>query len=221
MSRPLTTRLSGQKFESLLEELRMISHEPTLDEISDVMVRYGITSPTSKDGRPSKMAATTLRDGPFKRYLERLNSGRETREALCAAAGAGVHPLDAIEEAMVLELQDHLVGSEEGRVDIKFIIDQLTKLRASISMREDSHRKQDDLELRVRESEKKIAIANKQLALRAEQIKKLEDERVEREAKLNAVVDQVNRAKAAPVATQDEVRASAVAEIDRIMGLIK
>ncbi|MBI3885916.1 MAG: hypothetical protein HY302_09345 [Opitutae bacterium] len=151
----LTQKLSGPKFDAMLEELRALSARPTLAQIAGVMVRYGVTSPTAKNGQPSIMAAKTLRDGPFKRYVERLNAGRETREALCSAAGAGVHPLDAIEEAMVLELQDHLIGAEGGEIDIKFVIDQLTKLRTAISMRENSRRQQTDLERKLADSESK------------------------------------------------------------------
>lgn len=217
----LTDKLSGPKFETMLEELRALSAKPTLEQIADVMVRYGVTSPKAKDGKPSKMAATTLRDGPFKRYLERLNAGRETREALCAAAGAGVHPLDAIEEAITLELQDHLVGAEGGEVDIKFVIGQVEKLRSSISMRENSRRQQADLERKQSETEKKLEVADQQIALRDEQIAKLKLERQENERKFAQIAAQVDRAANAPAASADEVRAAAVAEIDRIMGLKK
>lgn len=208
----LTNKLSGPKFEAMLEELRQLSAKPTLAQIRDVMIRYGITSPKAKDGAPSQMAAKTLRDGPFARYIERINAGRETREALCAAAGAGAHPLDAIEEAMVLELQDHLVGADGGAVDIQFVISQVMKLRTAISMREDSRRKQS-------ETEAKLEIAEQRTKLLQEQNAKLERARVEWEEKREQVAAQLNRAKNAPAASADQVRAAAVAEIDRIMGI--
>lgn len=154
----LTQQLTGPDFERMLADLHAISAAPTLEQIRAVMVRYGIKSPSAKDGTPSNMAATTLRDGPFKRYVERLHAGRETREALCAAAGAGVHPLDAIEEAMVIELQDHLTAPEGGKIDIGFVVGQLVKLRTAISMREDSRRKQLETEAKLREMGQKLQL---------------------------------------------------------------
>jgi hypothetical protein len=211
----LAEQLPGPKFAELLAELRALAGKPTLKQIADVMVRYGVTSPTAKDGRPSPMAAKTLRDGPFKRYLERLNSGRETREALCAAAGAGVHPLDAIEEAMVIELQDHLTGAESGEVDIKFVVDQLTKLRASISMREDSHRKQTDLERKQRETASKLELAEKQLVLRDEQIAKLQadaKDRTERAAQAKAALTGIK--------AKGGITKETLAQIEKAAGLL-
>jgi hypothetical protein len=212
-------QLPAVTFTAMCDELRSLAAKPTLDQVRAILIRYGVTSPTSKDGLPSRMAAKAVVDGPFARYVERLNAGRETREALCAAAGSGRHPLDAIEEAMVLELQDHLVGAEGGEIDIKFVVDQLTKLRMSISMREDSRRKQTDLERKQRETEARLELAERREALLSEQVAKLERDRTEWEAKRRQVAAQIERAQGAPAATADEVRAAAVAEIDRIMGI--
>ncbi|ACB76692.1 hypothetical protein [Opitutus terrae] len=154
-------QLSAEKFAAFCSELRALAAKPTLVQVQAVLVRYGVTSPTSKSGKPSPMAAKAVLDGPFARYVARVNAGRETREALCAAAGAGVHPLDAIEEAMVIELQDQLVGAKDGEVDVKYIVDQLTKLRASISMRENSRRQQQDLERKLTDSEARRATAER------------------------------------------------------------
>lgn len=187
----LTQQLSGPEFERMLADLHAISAEPTLEQIRAVMVRYGIKSPSAKDGTPSNGAATTLRDGPFKRYVERLHAGRDTREALCAAAGAGVHPLDAIEEAMVIELQDHLIAPEGGAIDIKFVIGQLVKLRMAISMREESHRKQADLERKQKETEAKLELAEQREELLKQQIALFQRKQTdweEQRAKLQAAV---------------------------------
>lgn len=173
-------QLPAAKFSALCEELRAIAERPTLAQVRAVLVRYGVTSPTARDGKPSPMSAKAVLDGPFARYVARLNAGRETREALCSAAGAGVHPLDALEEAMVLELQDHLTGAEAGGVDVKWVIDQLTKLRASISMRENSRRQQADLERKQRETESKLALAEQRERLFQEQIAKLQADAAER-----------------------------------------
>lgn len=191
----LTNKLSGPEFEKMLAELRQLSAEPTLDQIKEVMVRHGIKSPTAKDGLPSRMAAATLRDGPFQRYLERLNAGREAREQLCAAAGAGKHALDAIEEMMVIELQDHLTNAQGGVIDIKFVVDQLTKLRVSISMREDSQRKQTDLERKLRETEARIQTSEQSRLLAEQRVKKLEAEIEERAARKVELLAKIEGAK--------------------------
>src|SRR5690606_6217132 len=90
---------------------------------------------------------------------------------------------DAIEEAMVIELQDHLTAADGGAVDVKFVVGQLIKLRTSISMREDARRKQVDLERRLRETEAKLSLAEQQERLRAEQVAKLQREKAAWEAK--------------------------------------
>lgn len=174
-------QLTPDKFAAMCDELRGLAETPLIEEVREVLVRYGVTSPTSKDGKPSLMAARALRDGPFKRYVERLNAGRETREALCAAAGAGVHPLDAIEEAMVIELQDHLAEAET--LDVKWVVSQLVKLRTSITMREDTRRKQADLERKQRETTAKLELAEARERLYAEQIARFEREKADWEKK--------------------------------------
>lgn len=191
----LINQLSGEAFDAFMEDLRALSARPTLDQIVKVMVAHGIESPTAKDGTPSLMAAKTVREGPFARYLEKLNAGRQMREALVNAANEGQHPLDAIEEAMVIELQDHLTEADEG-IDVKFVIGQVMKLRASISMRKDSERKHADLERKLRESEKKIEVADSQLRMRDEQIGKLERDRAEWEetrVKAKAALEKVSK----------------------------
>lgn len=213
----LTNQLSGPAFEALCADLRALSADPTLAQVRAVMVKHGISSPKAKDGTPSKMAAKTLKEGPFARYLEKIESGRKHTEALVTAARGGTSHLDALEEVAIIELQDHVTSGET--IDVKFLIGQLSKLRLNLSMREDSRRKQTDLERKLRETEKKIEVADRQLALRDEQISKLERQRTEWEDKRRQVAAQVERANKAPAATADEVRAAAVAEIDRIMGL--
>jgi len=170
----LAEQLPGPQFEALLAELRQISAKPTLEQIRDVMIRYGITSPTAKDGLPSNMAAKTLRDGPFDRYIKRLEAGREAREKLCAAAGAGKHPVDAMEEMVAIELQDHFTSG--SAIDIEWVTKQLLKLRTSISMREESHRKQS-------ETDAKLEIAEQRVKLLGEQVAKFEREKADWEKK--------------------------------------
>ncbi|MBI5768751.1 MAG: hypothetical protein HZA93_13215 [Verrucomicrobia bacterium] len=189
----LSNQLSGPQFEAMLAELRAISAEPTLEQIRAVMIRYGIKSPTAKDGLPSAQAATTLRDGPFKRYLDRLNAGREAREQLCSAAGAGKHPVDAMEEMAAIELQDHFTSG--AAIDIEWVTKQLVKLRASISMREESRRKTEDLERKQRETEAKLQLAEQREQLYREQIASLTAEREERERKKSELLAKIEGAK--------------------------
>lgn len=202
--------LTHAQFAEFCEKLLALpGKQRTLRGIQNVASEYGIT--VSHEG------AKSFKKGPFARYIERLNRSRETREALCAAVGAGVHPLNAIEDAMVIELQDHIAEAET--VDIKFVVGQLTKLRTAISMREDSHRKQTDLERRLRESEKKIEVAEKQVKLRDEQIAKLTSERADREAKLRTQAEALQQTTKKASASPDEIRTQTVALIDEIMGI--
>lgn len=59
------------------------------------------------------------------------------------------------------------------------------------------------------------------VALRDEQVAKLQREREEWAEKRRKVAEQVDRVRNAPAANADEVRSAAVAEIDRIMGLTR
>lgn len=168
--------LPGPDYQRFIDELLAIAGKPTIEQIREVAARYGIS--VSKD------TAWRFREkGPYARAVERINAGRETREALCAAAGVGTHPLDAMEELMVVALQDHLTEAEDGKIDIKFVVDQLSKLRTSISMRENSRRQQADLERKQKETEAKLSVAEQQMKLRDEQIAKLEREKADWEKK--------------------------------------
>jgi predicted RNA-binding protein with RPS1 domain len=172
-------QLSDAQLKDFCERVRTTpgaAKSPTI--LQRLMVEAGVISPESADGKPSKMAATAFRDGPLAKYIERIERSREISQALVDAAKGGAHGLDAIEEAMVIELQDHLAQAEE--VDLKFLTGQLLKLRMSISMREESRRKQTDLERKQRETEAKLELAEKREALYAEQIAKLTAEREER-----------------------------------------
>jgi hypothetical protein len=144
MPTAIENALTEEQLTAFCKELRDLpGKERSFRGIQAVAKRWGITI--------SHEAAGTFKKGPYARHLEKLNRSRETREALCSAVGAGAHPLDAMEEALVLELQDHLTESETP--DVKFIVGQLLKLRQAISMREDTKRK-------GFESEKKIEIAD-------------------------------------------------------------
>ncbi|WP_221029912.1 hypothetical protein [Actomonas aquatica] len=189
--------------------LEMPGQERTLAGIQGLAAEYGIT--VSHEG------ARSFKGGPFARYIEKLEAGKRTRDALVHAAGAGIHPLDAIEEAMVIELQDHLTEAEE--IDVKFVIGQVMKLRTSISMREETRRKQTDLERKLRESEKKIQIADSELRIRDERIAKLEREREAWEQKKRELAAQAEALRDSKPGSDDELREKVVDLIDRAVGL--
>jgi hypothetical protein len=172
----------AQKTEFCARLYALTGKDRELAGIQRLAADYGITI--------SHMSASRFRDGPYRRYLEKLERGRDTADALVAAVRGGSHPLDAIEEATVLELQDHLTSGE--KIDIEWVVKQLVKLRTSISMRDESRRKQADLERRLAESEKKIEIANAQLRLANERSEKHERERLvweETRAKAKAALE--------------------------------
>jgi hypothetical protein len=156
----------------------------TLAGIQELAAEYGITI--------SPMAASRFRAGPYRRYLEKLERGRDTADALVAAVRGGAHPLDAIEEATVLELQDHLTSGDA--INIEWVTKQLLNLRTSISMREESRRKQADLERKLRESEKKIEAADSHLRLANERIDALV---LANDAKVKKLIESVEKEAAA------------------------
>lgn len=184
MSGKITGAFNDEQFEAFCQELMALpKKERTLEGIAALFqARTGVYA--------SPNAAKSFKAGPFARYIEKLHHGRETREALCAAAGTGVHPLDALEEAAVIELQDHLTESET--IDVDWLGKQLLKLRTSISMRESERRKDENLARLQSETEKKLEVADKQLRLRDEQIAKFAREKADwqsRQEKIQAAVD--------------------------------
>ena len=213
MSGKIKGAFNDEQFEAFCEELRALpARERTLEGIARIFRdRTGIEA--------SVMAAKSFKDGPFARYLEKLSAGRQTREALVAAAGAGAHPLDAIEEAAILELQDHLTEAEGGEVDVSWVASQLLKLRTALTMREDSRRKNEDLERKQRETAAKLELVEQIKLVAEERAKKLERERETWERKQREIAEQLDRARNATGKKADEVRAAAVDEIDRIMGI--
>lgn len=159
---------NDEQFEAFCEELRRLpAKERTLDDISALFgARTGIYA--------SIEAARSFKRGPYARYLEKLQKGRDARESLCTAVGAGQHPVDAMEDMVAIELQDHFENPEGGQINIEWVISQLTKLRASISMRENSRRQQADLERKQKETAAKLEIAEQREKLLREQVGALE-----------------------------------------------
>ena len=153
MPTKIEAELTHEQFQEFCQKLlKLPGKARTLAGVQALASEYGITV--------SPMGAKAFKDGPFARHLEKLNRSRETREALVAAAGAGVHTLDALEEATVMELQDHLTEAEGGKIDVGFLSSQLLKLRTSISMREDGKRKDKDFDRKLRETEKKLEVSD-------------------------------------------------------------
>lgn len=152
----IESKLSDAEFTKFCDELLALQGAGrTLKAIQDLARSHGIEG--------SRMAASTFRDGPLARYRAKLENGRATREALCAAAGAGQEPLAAIEAAMVLELEDYIGNAE--KLDLNWVTNQLVKLRGSISQRESQRQMELDLKRKLADSESARHVGAERLAL--------------------------------------------------------
>lgn len=167
MPTKIESELTHEQFAQFCERLLGLpGKRRTLAGVQALAREYGISV--------SPMGAKSFKDGPFARYLQKLEKARAGTEALVAAAGAGIHPLDALEEAMVLELQDSVTSG--GPIDVKAMVSQLSKLRASITARENSRRQQADLERRIQDSESHRAVLETSIELANQRVAKLERE---------------------------------------------
>jgi hypothetical protein len=180
-------QLSDAQLKDFCERVRNTpgaAKSPTV--LQRLMIEAGVISRDSATGKPSKMAAIAFRDGPLAKYLERIDRSAEITNALVEAAGAGGDRLTALEEVILIELQDHIAQAET--VDINFLTTQVMKLRTSISMRKKDERDREDLDRKQRETAAKLELAEKREALFVEQIGKLERERAKAEAKDKAAL---------------------------------
>lgn len=144
MPTKIESELTHEQFAQFCERLLSLpGKRRTLAGVQALAREYGISV--------SPMGAKSFKDGPFSRYLQKLEKARAGSEALVAAAGAGIHPLDALEVAMVTEIQDMVTAG--GPIDVKWVVSQLAKLRLSISMGEESRRKETDLTRKLQDSE--------------------------------------------------------------------
>ncbi|MBI5771907.1 MAG: hypothetical protein HZA93_29310 [Verrucomicrobia bacterium] len=179
----------------------------TLREIQRLAAEWDI-------GYVSTNSAKAFRDGAFSEFLADLRADKELAAHIAGVTQAGLGLDDAASKVLEKKIFKTTLGMGD-HVDPE-TADLMSK---SIERIRTSNRHARRLESDLQVAAKKIEVADKQLALRDEQIAKLTAEREEREAKLRAVAQQVDRAKNAPAASADEVRAAAVAEIDRIMGI--
>lgn len=204
---------NDEQFEAFCQELQALPEkERTLKGIAAFFEkRTGIVA--------SHEAARTFKEGPWSRYLERINAGREAREQLCAAAGAGKHPVDAMEDMVAIELQDHLLAPEGGQINVEWVVKQLATLRASISMRENSRRQQLDLERKQRESEAKLALAEQREKLLLEQVNVLEREREKWERAQKKIAEASEQLRSAKSEDADAIRTKVVDMLDEVMGI--
>lgn len=182
MPNKIEGQLSHAELGALLEELKAISAKPTLAAVQAAAKRYGV--------EVSLMGAKTFRDNTFSSHLARLAAGREkSAQILAAVREGGAHPLDAVEESAAADLLDAYTSGED--VDTAAIVKIALQLRASIAQRKLSDRSDADLARKERETEKKLAVADRQLALRDQQIAKLEADaqlRAEKAAQAKAVL---------------------------------
>lgn len=161
--------LSLAQLQAMLEELKALAAKPTLAQIQAVAKRYGV--------EVSLMGAKTFRDNTFEAHLARLARGREKTQTVLKAIGGGAHPLDAIEDTAAADILDAYTEGEE--VDVEKVVKAALSLRTSLSMRQDSKRKDAEQERKHRETEKRLEVADQQLALRNEQIAKLQREKAD------------------------------------------
>lgn len=164
--------LSHEQLQAFLDELKGIAAKPTLAQIQTAAKRHGI--------EVSLMGAKTFRDTTFRAHLDRLSTGREkAAQILQAVRDGGAHPLDAVEEAAAADLLDAYTSGDE--VDVAGLVKIAMTLRSSIEQRKGRDRADADLARKQRETEAKLQLADQQLALKAEQVRKLEADRAERE----------------------------------------
>ncbi|MBI5689262.1 MAG: hypothetical protein HZC55_04135 [Verrucomicrobia bacterium] len=165
-------------------------------------------------GYISENSAKSFRDGAFAEFLADLKADREMAAHLAGVAQAGLGLDEAA--AKVLEKKLFKTALQLGDQVDPETADLMTR---SVERIRTSNRNARRLESDLQVAAKKIEVADRQLALRDEQIGRLQREKTEWEEQRRKVVAEIDRAKSAAPASADEVRAAAVAEIDRIMGI--
>lgn len=172
----------------------------TLKEITRVAGEWGI-------GYISENSAKSFRDGAFAEFLDDLKSSREMAADMATVAQAGLGLDDAAAKVLekklfktTLQLTDN-VDPETA----DFLTKSVERLRTG---NRSARRLEADLDLMKR----KVAYADERVSV-------LERERKEWEEKKAQIAAVSKKVSEATPATADEVRAAAVAEIDRIMGI--
>jgi hypothetical protein len=178
------------------EKLRAIAHKPTGRQIQEVAAKHGVTVAIP--------AALHFRETAFAAHLQRLRRGRDLAQAITAGVREGESTaLDAAQELASQELLDVLTDVDaDGRPNIGKLSSTILNLRMADSSRKDTDRK-------LSETAAKLKLAEQRL-------EKLETDNAERREKVAAATAKL---KAAAGKSADQVRADAVAEIDRIMGI--
>lgn len=154
----------------------------------------------------SLMSAKTFRDGAFQKHLDRIDRAQKQIAQLKEVMADGTDTIDAALKLSAGELLDQLTNGE-AEIDLGEVSKIIQRLMTSRARKEIVDQNAAKLAADLRLQEERIAV--------------LVSDREERERKLNQIADQVTRAKNAPAASADEVRAAAVKEIDRIMGITK
>lgn len=167
--------LPDEKLQQLLEELRGLSGKPTLKQIQAAAKKYGVVV--------SLPAAATFRDNSFDAHLNRLRRGKEMAEAITGAVREGNgSALDAAEEIAAQELLDALTDVDaDGRPNIGNVSKIIVNLRLAASSRQDTARK-------IEETAAKLKLAE-------EQVRKLEQQRQDRDEKKAELLAKVSAAR--------------------------
>lgn len=145
----------------------------------------------------SLMSAKSFRDGGFSEYLEDLKAKREMAESVTEVAKSGLSLSDAAASVLSQKIFDQalrLDGSAEDGLE------QSNTLSLALS--------------RLRTGDQRAKLLEARLA-------EYEREKAEWEESRRKIAEQIDRAKNANPASADEIRAAAVAEIDKLMGLKK
>lgn len=195
MPSKIENSLPHEQLLQLIEELRALSGKPTLKQIQEAAKKHGV--------EVSLMGAKTFRDNSFEAHLQRLRRGKEMAEAITTAVRDGNgSALDAAEEIAAQELLDALTDVDaDGRPNIAAASKVIVNLRLAASSRQDTARK-------IQETEAKLRIAE-------EQVKKLEGQREERDRKKAELLEKVAAAKKKGGITKESL-----ARIEEAVGLL-
>lgn len=195
MPTKIETSLTHEELMEFFKRCAQTKGGTTGPKIQALAEEFGVTI--------SHESANNFRKGALEDYLEELNRQKDLAATVTEIAKTGAGLSDAAAAVLgervlnaTLQLPAEEVGTEKGNT----ISLAVARLQAG-----DRNSKRLAAELRIRD----------------EQLGKLQRERTDWEEKRRQVAVQLELVKSAAPASADEVRAAAVEEIDRIMGLKK
>lgn len=155
-------------------------------------------------------------------FAMRADQAREFAELVVEQAAQDPEKFDEATVVLIRQRAFERMYARDGSLTDLAVVAKILDDRAKLEMqREDGRRKQADLERKLKDSESRRAVAYTSIEIANQKIAEMERKQTEWEEKRRAVQAQLERTRTAPAANADEIRAAAVAEIDRIMGLAK